>query len=101
LGVFFARPQPDLLPQEKEQRLRDPGFMDDRPANPVIGFSKTRRTILPLLEERAGARGRSLKQIPFANAGLICFRLVALPHVPTAGVSFSGQTFLTGAKSKL
>jgi len=42
-----------------------------------------------------------LKQIPFANAGLICFRLVALPHVTTAGVSFFWTNFFDGRKVKI
>jgi hypothetical protein len=33
--------------------------------------------------------------------GLALFRFAALPYAATAAVSFSGQTFLTGAKSKL
>jgi hypothetical protein len=38
--VFYARPQPDLLPQEKEKLLAVSGFTVDRPANPVARFSK-------------------------------------------------------------
>jgi hypothetical protein len=53
---FFARPQPDLLPQEKEQQSRFLFFADGRPANPVAGFSMSRRMILLLLGEKAGLR---------------------------------------------
>jgi hypothetical protein len=44
------------LPQERESLSLVLGFTDERPANPVVKFSKERRTILPLLGERAGAR---------------------------------------------
>jgi hypothetical protein len=44
------------LPQERKSLSLVLGFMDKHPANPVVKFSKERRTILPLLGERAGAR---------------------------------------------
>jgi hypothetical protein len=37
---FFARPQPNLLPQEKEQQWCAFAFADGHLANPVAGFSK-------------------------------------------------------------
>ena len=52
--VFYARPQPDLLPQEKGQRLHVSDIADDCPANPIAGFSTGRRMIHPLL----GGEGR-------------------------------------------
>jgi len=42
-------------PGEKERPAHAFGFADDRPANPVAGFSKRRRTFLPL---RSAAEGR-------------------------------------------
>jgi hypothetical protein len=33
---------------EKEQRSRSSDFADDQSANPVVGFRKSRQTILPL-----------------------------------------------------
>jgi hypothetical protein len=56
IGWKNARPHPDLLPQEKEQQLGVPNVMDNRPANPIAGFSVRRRTILLLLGEKAGMR---------------------------------------------
>jgi len=53
--VGYARPHPDLLPQEKEQQFYVSGFVDDCPANSVARISRSRRTIPPLLGERAGA----------------------------------------------
>jgi hypothetical protein len=38
--VFYARPQPDLLPQEKEKPLAGLFFTVDRSANPVARISK-------------------------------------------------------------
>jgi len=44
------------LPQERKQLQADSDFADDRPANPIAGFSMRRQTILLLLGEKAGMR---------------------------------------------
>ena len=33
--MFYARPHPDLLPQEKELQANVSSFVDDHPANPA------------------------------------------------------------------
>jgi len=38
--VFYVRPHPGLLPQEKEKLRAGFGFADERPANPVARISK-------------------------------------------------------------
>jgi hypothetical protein len=38
--VGYARPQPDLLPQEKEQQMHVSDFADERPAIPVTRIFK-------------------------------------------------------------
>jgi hypothetical protein len=68
-------------PGEKEQQLHDSGFTDGCPANPVAGFSKTRRTALPLLEERAGVRTDVKKQIPLASDEADLFSAHALTFI--------------------
>ena len=45
-----------LSPEEREQHLVVSGFSDAHSANPALGFAKSRRSILPLLGERAGER---------------------------------------------
>jgi hypothetical protein len=54
--VGYARPHPDLPPQEKEQQVHVSDFADERPANPVTRILKRRRTVLLLLGEKAGMR---------------------------------------------
>jgi hypothetical protein len=44
------------LPRERKLLVDDSGFAEDRPANPVTGFSMRRRTIPLLLGEKAGLR---------------------------------------------
>ena len=46
------------LPQERKWLSAVSGFADHHPINPVAVFSKRRRTILPLLGERAGVGER-------------------------------------------
>jgi hypothetical protein len=48
--VGYARPHPDLLPQEKEQPSHVSGFTDDSPANSVARISRSWRTIHPFHE---------------------------------------------------
>jgi hypothetical protein len=43
-------------PWEKEQHLCDSSFTVDGSANAALDFSRKRRMIHPLLEERAGVR---------------------------------------------
>jgi len=57
-------------------------------------------TILPLLEERAGVR-TDVETNSFRARQAANFWLAAPFHAAAADVSLSGQTFLTGAKSKL
>jgi hypothetical protein len=46
---FYVRPQPDLLPREKEQPQAGSGFADDCAAKPGAGFAERRRMIfLPI-----------------------------------------------------
>jgi hypothetical protein len=40
IGWKNARPQPDLLPQEKEQQPRIFSFVEGCPANPITVFSE-------------------------------------------------------------
>jgi len=54
--VFCVRPQPDLLPQEKEKLLAGFGFAADHLAIQSREFPSRRRTILLLLGEKAGLR---------------------------------------------
>src|ERR1035441_11023584 len=70
---FDARPH--LLsspPQERKSPAHAFIFPTDCPANPVAGFSKRRRTILPLrqreLGERAGGRWRAIQIILWPSA---------------------------------
>jgi hypothetical protein len=53
---FRCNAHPNPLPQERERPSSAPGRGDAGRANPVAGIPRVLRTILPLLEERAGVR---------------------------------------------
>ena len=100
--VFDARPQPDLLPQEKEAPLHACLLSADRPANPVAGFSKRRRMILLLLGEKAGMRedvnhlksefrgGNGSRRLTHQSLAMTEIKLGRIPHSALSFLRLNG-----------